>query len=580
MISSGPETIIEPGVGGTDKSIGRLITITQDKGTTCVIDWNERLALGSHLFPGSSLHTNRTNQQFSTQGIGAADVSIPVNEILPQELSKTMTATVGQTYTWDVTKSGPDVPLSFANTCVDTTGSRSQNVQFTVTWTRSGPTSTGATTITTEVTAINPAHRTITVQATDNIYEGATQDVLLETKVGDPVDVPAETSMVVLSHTLRLHHWRGDDLQRRRHSHLHRQADRDPCPGQTSAAASATATPAGGAPAQSSVVVSELRVDHRHGPVLRGGDTVGRGLQRLYGRDVYNRPCPLVVHGNEQRIGDLQQDGHGRRASHHERHPVGYRDDHRRRSERARHGRRKRRHLVKCARRLQINKTIPAGSLRTEESVTFNFDITGPGGFSDDAAITFDSDDPLSKSTTLTGLAPGTYTVHEVPQANWADRTDQVRTITLPDCEGSVLFSNTTLASDLNLTKEADETPIVAGDEASFTIHLWNAGPGDAFDVGLHDDLPPGVVWDFEIVSGDAVEEDCNIASSQISGEEPQMSIDCEFGTLGVTTMDGGIVIRVFGAHRSQRLRHARQQRERHGKQPGRAAHQRVPRSW
>ena len=37
----------------------------------------ERLALGSLCFPGSSLHTNRTNQQFSTSGIGAADVSIP-----------------------------------------------------------------------------------------------------------------------------------------------------------------------------------------------------------------------------------------------------------------------------------------------------------------------------------------------------------------------------------------------------------------------------------------------------------------------------------------------------------------------
>ena len=63
---------------------------------------------------------------------------------------------------------------------------------------------------------------------------------------------------------------------------------------------------------------------------------------------------------------------------------------------------------------LQINKTIPAGSLRTGESVTFNFDISGPGGFSDDAAITFNFGDSPSKATTLTGLAPGTYTVHEV----------------------------------------------------------------------------------------------------------------------------------------------------------------------
>ncbi|MEP6680796.1 MAG: hypothetical protein ABJB65_04890, partial [Chloroflexota bacterium] len=112
-VVAGAQQTITPGVGGTDSSIGRLFTITQDKGTTCVFDWYERLALGSHLFPGSSLHTNRTNQNFSTSGIGAADVSIPVKEILPQELSKDMSATQGQTYSWAVDKSTTDSPLNF-----------------------------------------------------------------------------------------------------------------------------------------------------------------------------------------------------------------------------------------------------------------------------------------------------------------------------------------------------------------------------------------------------------------------------------------------------------------------------------
>ena len=49
------------------------------------------------------------------------------------------------------------------------------NVDITVTWTRSGPTASGDTTITTHVYATNPAHRTITVQATDNIYQGTGQ---------------------------------------------------------------------------------------------------------------------------------------------------------------------------------------------------------------------------------------------------------------------------------------------------------------------------------------------------------------------------------------------------------------------
>lgn len=98
----------------------------------------------------------------------------------------------------------------------------------------------------------------------------------------------------------------------------------------------------------------------------------------------------------------------------------------------------------------------------------------------------------------------------------------------------------------LNFVKTADVDPIDAGDEASFTLTVWNVGPGDAFDVTLHDDLPAGLAWDLGIVSGDATDEDCMVASSVVPGGEVQMSIDCEFGTLGITTMASGIVIRVF----------------------------------
>ncbi len=98
----------------------------------------------------------------------------------------------------------------------------------------------------------------------------------------------------------------------------------------------------------------------------------------------------------------------------------------------------------------------------------------------------------------------------------------------------------------LNLIKEADADPIHAGDEASFTITVWNAGPGDAFDVELHDDLPAGLSWDFEIVSGDASDTDCMMASSLVDGGIQHQSIDCDFGTLLPTSMEDGIVILVF----------------------------------
>jgi len=67
---------LHPGVGGTDYSIYRLLDITQDKNTTCVYDYYGRLAVGAHLYPGSSLHANLMNQAFGTAGIGAKDVSI------------------------------------------------------------------------------------------------------------------------------------------------------------------------------------------------------------------------------------------------------------------------------------------------------------------------------------------------------------------------------------------------------------------------------------------------------------------------------------------------------------------------
>ena len=95
----------------------------------------------------------------------------------------------------------------------------------------------------------------------------------------------------------------------------------------------------------------------------------------------------------------------------------------------------------------------------------------------------------------------------------------------------------------LNIVKTADDSDVVAGDEASFTITVWNAGPGTAFDVTLHDTLPAGPVWDVEVLQGDAV---CMIASSLVEGGVEEWSIDCDLGDLEASDMAGGVVIRVF----------------------------------
>ena len=46
--TGGQGQVITPGVGGTDPSVGGLLTITQNQKTTSVFDWVERLALGRH----------------------------------------------------------------------------------------------------------------------------------------------------------------------------------------------------------------------------------------------------------------------------------------------------------------------------------------------------------------------------------------------------------------------------------------------------------------------------------------------------------------------------------------------------
>ena len=184
---------------------------------------------------------------------------------------------------------------------------------------------------------------------------------------------------------------------------------------------------------------------------------------------------------------------------------------------------------------LTINKTIPAGSLRVGESVTFDFDITGPDSFADTASITFEYGDPLTDSTTLSGLAPGTYTVSEDAQAGWADHTPQVTEITLPECDGSVSFNNTTLAPDLDLTKEADDVTVTAGDPIGFTIELTNSGAvgtGTAKDVEIHDPLPfgDGIDWEIDSVTGIGGFDPTGLCS--ITGSPPDEDLDCILGDL------------------------------------------------
>lgn len=199
----GTEELDVPGIGGIDKTLYRTLTVTQERNSTCVYDFYARLALGSHLFPGSSLHANLAlvdGAGLDTGGIGARDVSIPVREVEPQSIAKDMTGSRGSDHTWNITKQVAPAALTLADTCNVTGDYASVSVDETITWTKNAAVP-GAVTIITNVYAHNPASRAISVTVTDVMYAGADDSVTIDDTTFASVEVPARTRLLVATHT-------------------------------------------------------------------------------------------------------------------------------------------------------------------------------------------------------------------------------------------------------------------------------------------------------------------------------------------------------------------------------------------
>ena len=191
-----------PTVGAQTTANGqllRLVTITIQQNTDCVYDYYARLAIGAHLWPGSSLHANLADDLTgSTSGIGTKAVSINPNEIAPQELDKDMAATQDSDHIWDVVKSPSPASLTFTNTC-DPAASLSQGVAITVSWTKHAASPSGVITVLTHVYATNPAARDLTVSVSDQIYSGTT--ALGSPSTSGSIVIPHNTTNVlVLTH--------------------------------------------------------------------------------------------------------------------------------------------------------------------------------------------------------------------------------------------------------------------------------------------------------------------------------------------------------------------------------------------
>jgi hypothetical protein len=432
-------TAQNPFGGGTDVAIYRQWNIHQNKGTTCVFDYVQRLSLGAHLWPGSSLQSYMfLSQDFST---GKKTISIPVNEVLPQSISKDMSATQGSDHTWTVSKDPSPATVSFSDTC-NLSNPSSSGVQITVKWTKLAAVPGGPITVVTHVYATNPAARSITTNVTDEIYSGTT---LLDTAGPTSTVVPANTAnLLVLTHTTTVASGTTNlnDIATATYTDT---VTGVPVPGNTQATASADVQLSG--------------PEKNNSATVNDTESLGGGAGFLFSADSFT---PAVGAFDSPYIAGTQTEG-----------PVGWTSN-----------------SQTGSGQVTFNKTIytsqgNANSAVLSDTATLN----GVDGFTTDAdasinisahafvALTinktvtpampagvsqtftfhvFDAQQQEVASTTVTvsggqstgsasvkDLAPGTYTVTEDPVSGFTTDDPQSATITLPSCSGGVTFHNT-----------------------------------------------------------------------------------------------------------------------------------------
>jgi hypothetical protein len=497
----GPETELVPGFSGTDKSLYRDLKMTQAKNTTCVIDGQARLAVGSHLFPGASLHFNLGNDDDppDTSGIGNKDVSIPVNEILPQEIDKTMLATQDTDFAWNITKGPNPATLSFGDTCARS-GPLEEQVAIRVDW-EILPGTPGMVTIVTNISATNPAARTITVHVADEIFAG-TQS--LDSYNCPAVDVPANTTQLVCTHTISA----ASDVTDLNDTAIATYIDKVtgvPVPGTTTATASAPIQP--GNDTNTTAVISDsesisgtgltFAVDSTSGaavtcsPAIPTAPTTGpvvctTGDQVGDGFVVFNKTVsldePRITSGTLSDTATLTgSDGFTASASAN----VSISSN--------------------AFVELKIIKRLNDDILQGEDEACFDFTVSDTDVGTDDVSrqICFDADDPLVKEVTITGLPPDTYTVTETPALGWAvdpvSDTQQQVDLNLPICSNTVTFNNQFAPANF-ANAQVQKVSDPPGFEAGWTFDLqWcddlipaNCGESDYQTVSTLTSTGPG----------------------------------------------------------------------------------------
>ncbi len=508
------------GAGGVFTTIYRQVNVVGlPAGARCVAHYNARLALGSHLYPGSSLQSNLWNENLDSGGIGEKRVQLP--DVLSQDFAKNMQALQGGGYDWTITKSTPNSSVDFGDTCAPD-AVLSKPVSITVAWERGPLTPSGTVNVTTIISGSNTAKRDLNVSVADTIYSGTTALSVLPdpqtSTCGDHILV-AGYAGEICRNTYELTTAQAVNLNDK--AVLTYNIYYDPVilaqgPVYTKYAEASAAVESSGENTNPTAVITDHEWITSLGSIFSYSvaapasgsfdapyvaDTVTQGdvnwtstTQSGSGSITFNKTISLdgpAVSGPNDKVQDhaylngadgLERD-YGPLA-------IGLSAD--------------------ATVKLTITKTIP-DILQGEEEVTFTFTVSKEG-YSEDVNVTFAAGDNTSKDIVVSGLAPGIYSVVEHSTPGFTPdggATKENIDLTLPTCSTSVVFDNS-LAVDQHVRVAKVTNPVtidgqntdgdwnmtlykvVGGNEIFVSTLLTTAGagsdeftiPGDYLDEG------------------------------------------------------------------------------------------------
>ncbi|TCK08771.1 MSCRAMM family protein [Marinobacterium mangrovicola] len=541
------------GAGGAFQTIFRAIEATMAPDETCVYDYAQRLSLGASEFTGSSLQSNLWNEDAASSGIGQKRIQLPVADILPQELSKDMSAQQDTNYIWNLTKTADPSNLQFLDSCKrDDPMTETSTIR--IEWQRL-PGEPGMVTVITNIYAHNPAHLDVHISVEDKVYgDTGGGEVLLDTASANDVVVPAGTTKLLLTHQFSApSNVTGlNDVAVATY-----KIDGTTVPGDTDATASTDVQPSGNSNNETAVITDvegpitglgySFSVDSVDGDgtfqggYLLGDEVVGAvtwvsSEQSGDGYVEFEKTIyldePRNSNGSLPDVATLVSGEYevSKNAA------INFFDA----------------PLVD----LTINKTIDKDILGEGESATFYFDVYDSEGLvADDVLITIESGE-TSGSAVVEGLEPGVeYSVYEVDGSDGflLDADVEVLTIVLPLCGGDVSFQNEALPASAKVIKvTVPEGYDPSGFEFTLTgpglpvggVTAVSNGDGEAvFLADLFEGVyevteTPKLGWELTDIIGDSVDLEAGTCSFEVDlPEDAGYQFLCTFENTALATI-------------------------------------------